>query len=63
MRRPSSAERDLDRVVVPLLAYTNLEDGELDERLRRLPLRAFADAARCLYELGWVTPSGSDDSA
>jgi hypothetical protein len=41
-----------------LLAYANMEEGNLDERLRALPLRPFAAAAECLYELGWVTPQG-----
>jgi hypothetical protein len=33
-----------------------MEEGDLDERLCALPLSPFADAATCLYELGWVTP-------
>jgi hypothetical protein len=36
------------------------EEGQLDERLRALPLSRFADAATCLYELGWVTPTDVD---
>ena len=40
-----------------LLAYANMEDGDLSERLLALRLPSFADAATCLYELGWVTPS------
>jgi hypothetical protein len=44
-----------------LCAHTAAETGPLDERLRALPLQPFADAATCLYELGWVTPKGGDD--
>jgi hypothetical protein len=46
-----------------LLAYANMDEGDLDERVRALPLRPFADAAACLYELGWVTPRATDDGA
>ena len=46
-----------------LLAYANLGDGDLNARLLALPLRPFADAATCLYELGWVTPADDGDGA
>lgn len=39
-----------------LLAFTQFEEGELDERIRALPDRAFARAALALYVLGWVDP-------
>ena len=46
-----------------LLAHAAGKQGALDERLRALPLRPFADAATCLYELGWVMPSDDDGAA
>jgi hypothetical protein len=46
-----------------LLAYANMGDGDLSARLLTLPIRPFADAAACLYELGWVTPRATDDGA
>lgn len=46
-----------------LLAYANMGDGDLSARLLALPLRPFADAAACLYELGWVTPADDGDGA
>jgi hypothetical protein len=45
-----------------LCARASEEQGQLDERLRALPLSNFADAATCLYELGWVTPADTDDA-
>jgi hypothetical protein len=46
-----------------LLVYANLQDGDLDERLRAMPLHRSADATMRLYELGSVTPADSDDGA
>jgi hypothetical protein len=37
-----------------LLTLCQFADGTLDERLRALPLRVFANAALDLYELGWI---------
>jgi hypothetical protein len=39
-----------------LLTLCQFAEGTLDERLRALPLRAFASAALDLYELGWIGP-------
>jgi hypothetical protein len=41
-----------------LLAYCQFAEGTLDERLRALPLRAFASAALDLVELGWINRPG-----
>jgi hypothetical protein len=38
-----------------LLTLVQWSDGTLDERVRALPWNAFAPAALCLYELGWLT--------
>jgi hypothetical protein len=46
-----------------LLAYANTEDGDLADRLKVLLLGPFANAALCLYELGWVTPEECRASA
>jgi hypothetical protein len=37
-----------------LLTLCQFEEGTLDERVRALPLRAFASAALDLFELGWI---------
>lgn len=37
-----------------LLVLSQFNEGPLDDRLRALPPRAFAHAALCLYELGWI---------
>jgi hypothetical protein len=37
-----------------LLTLCQFGEGTLDERLRALPLRAFASAASDLLELGWI---------
>jgi hypothetical protein len=37
-----------------LLTYTSMLGGDLDEPLHVLPLPDFADAAVCLFELGWI---------
>jgi len=37
-----------------VLTLCQFGEGTLDERLRALPLRAFASAALDLYELGWI---------
>ncbi|HEX6681084.1 MAG TPA: hypothetical protein VF063_10595 [Gaiellaceae bacterium] len=37
-----------------LMALCQFAEGTLDERLRGLPMRAFASAALDLYELGWI---------
>lgn len=44
------------RLAQRLLAFAAAGTGDLDERLRALPLPTFAAAAQCLYALGWVTP-------
>jgi hypothetical protein len=44
-----------------LLTLCQFEEGTLDERLRALPLRAFASVALDLFELGWITNQGGHD--
>jgi hypothetical protein len=44
-----------------LLTLVQFSDGSLDERVLALPRRAFARAASCMYELGWITPTTKED--
>jgi hypothetical protein len=37
-----------------LLALASGSEGDLDDRLLKLPLPEFAAAAQCLYALGWI---------
>lgn len=39
-----------------LLTLCQFSDGDLEERVRALPDRAFASAVTDLYALGWIDP-------
>jgi hypothetical protein len=60
LRLEDDCRRDEIAALEHLLMLCQFEEGALDERLRALPLRAFASAALDLYVLGWAyepTPS------